>query len=88
MITVCGMVIKNMEPRSQMNPFSLLLASFVTLGKLLSLSAPHFLGKEGAVKTRLLRVVVMSLKIDSTVPVLITVLRTAQSTLAVSVAFP
>lgn len=77
MITVKlgGTVVKNMEPRSQTNLSSLLLAGSVTLGKLLSLSAPHFLRKVGTVKTRLLRVVVLSFKIDSTVPVLIRVLK-------------
>lgn len=69
------MVIKNMEPWSQTHLFYLLLASSVTLGKLLRLSAPHFLCKVGTVKINLLRVVLLSF---STVPVLITVLITAQ----------
>lgn len=67
-----------MEPWSQTNLFSLLLAGSVTLGKLLRLSAPHCLRKVGTVKTHLLRVVLLSFKIDSALPVLITVLITAQ----------
>lgn len=72
------MVIKNMEPWSQTHLFYLLLAGSVTLGKLLRLSAPHFLCKVGTVKINLLRVVLLSFKIDSIVRVLITVLITAQ----------